>query len=154
MAREALLPGLASWIRVLDYRRTQIDRMKNVEYYFESAMTADEILEYGFDHIAVATGATWRRDGVGYSHTQPLEMDPRFEILTPDDLIAGTRPSGKDVAIFDDDHYYMGGVVAELLLKEGYAVTLVTPAADVSTWTTTRWSSIVSRPACSTSARI
>jgi dimethylamine/trimethylamine dehydrogenase len=135
VAREALLPGLASWIRVLDYRRTQIDRMKNVEYYFESAMTADEILEYGFDHIAVATGATWRRDGVGYSHTQPLEMDPRFEILTPDDLIAGTRPSGKDVAIFDDDHYYMGGVVAELLLKEGYAVTLVTPAADVSTWT-------------------
>jgi dimethylamine/trimethylamine dehydrogenase len=135
VAREALLPGLASWIRVLDYRRTQIDRMKNVEYYFESAMTADEILEYGFDHIAIATGATWRRDGIGYAHTQPLDLDPEFEILTPDDLIAGTRPSGKEVVIFDDDHYYMGGVLAELLLKEDYSVTLVTPAADVSTWT-------------------
>jgi dimethylamine/trimethylamine dehydrogenase len=135
VAREALLPGLASWIRVLDYRRTQIDRMRNVEYYFESVMTAEEILEYGFDHIAVATGATWRRDGVGYAHTCSLEIDQRFEILTPDDLIAGTRPRGKDVVIFDDDHYYMGGVLAELLTKEGYPVTLVTPAADVSTWT-------------------
>lgn len=135
VAKEALLPGLASWIRVLDYRRTQIDRMKNVEYYFESAMTADEILEYGFDHIAIATGATWRRDGVGYAHTYSLEMDQRFEILTPDDLLAGARPKGEDIVIFDDDHYYMGGVLAELLTKEGYPVTLVTPAADVSTWT-------------------
>jgi dimethylamine/trimethylamine dehydrogenase len=101
----------------------------------EASMTADEILEYGFDHIAIATGATWRRDGIGYAHTQPLDLDPEFEILTPDDLIAGTRPSGKEVVIFDDDHYYMGGVLAELLLKEDYSVTLVTPAADVSTWT-------------------
>jgi dimethylamine/trimethylamine dehydrogenase len=135
VAREALLPGLASWIRVLECRRTQIDRMKNVEYYYESAMTADEILEYGFDHIAVGTGATWRRDGVGYAHTYSLEIDQRFEILAPDDLIAGTRPKGKDVVIFDDDHFYMGGVLAELLTNEGYPVTLVTPVADVSPWT-------------------
>ena len=37
--------------------------------------------------------------------------------------------------VFDDDHYYMGGVVAELLRRGGYAVTLVTPGFAVSAWT-------------------
>ena len=37
--------------------------------------------------------------------------------------------------LYDDDHYYMGGVLAELLAREGRQVTLVTPAARVSEWT-------------------
>ena len=49
--------------------------------------------------------------------------------------MAGKRPGAGPVVIFDDDHYYMGGVLAELLAKEGYEVTLATPAADVSNWT-------------------
>ena len=57
------------------------------------------------------------------------------EVLTPDDLMTGRRPSGKAVTLFDDDHYYMGGVLAELLVKEGHAVTLVTPAAVASAFT-------------------
>ena len=36
-------------------------------------------------------------------------------------------PGGR-VVIFDDDHYYMGGVLAELLVNNGCSVTLVTPA--------------------------
>ena len=43
-------------------------------------------------------------------------------------------PAGK-VVIYDDDHYYMGGVLAELLIQKGCQVTLVTPAAYVSEWT-------------------
>jgi dimethylamine/trimethylamine dehydrogenase len=46
----------------------------------------------------------------------------------------GRRPAGKTVLVYDDDHYYMGGVLAELLVREGHAVTLVTPAPDVSNW--------------------
>jgi dimethylamine/trimethylamine dehydrogenase len=37
--------------------------------------------------------------------------------------------------VFDDDHYYMGGLMAEVLRACGIEVTLVTPAADVSHWT-------------------
>ncbi len=134
VAKEARLPGLAEWIRVRDYRRDQLDRLDNVAYYFESSMTADEILTYEFDHIAVATGATWRHDGVGRTISRPLEHPPGLEILTPDDLLAGSGPTGRTVAIYDDDHYYMGGVLAELLVREGLEVTLVTPAADASNW--------------------
>ena len=45
----------------------------------------------------------------------------------------GKLPSGK-VIIYDDDHYYMGGVLAELLASQGCEVTLVTPAPLVSYW--------------------
>ena len=41
-----------------------------------------------------------------------------MQVLTPDDLMAGARPDGERVVVFDDDHYYMGGVLAELLARE------------------------------------
>jgi dimethylamine/trimethylamine dehydrogenase len=39
------------------------------------------------------------------------------------------------VAVFDDDHYYLGGVLAEKLRQDGLEVTLVTPALAASYWT-------------------
>jgi dimethylamine/trimethylamine dehydrogenase len=135
VARESKLPGLAAWVRVLDYRQQAIATMSNVEVYRESRMSAGDIAEFGFQHVAVATGATWRRDGVARWHTQPIPVDSGADVLTPDDLMAGRRPSGSRVLVYDDDHYYMGGVVAELLRSEGFKVEIVTPAAQVSAWT-------------------
>ena len=37
--------------------------------------------------------------------------------------------------VFDDDHYYMGNLMAEVLRRAGQSVTLVTPAAEVASWT-------------------
>ena len=91
------------------------------------------MLSYGFRHVAVATGARWRADGVGRRHTFPLEL-AGVEVLTPDDLLAGTRPQGDRVVLYDDDEYYLGGVLAELLTREGRQVTLVTQAAHASAW--------------------
>ena len=56
-------------------------------------------------------------------------------MLNPDSIMAGVRPRGRRVVVFDDDHYYMGGVVSELLAAEGFEVTLITPAPHVSQWT-------------------
>jgi len=133
VARESRLPGLAAWGRVRDWRLLQIEKMPNVELYLESDMTPDSIAELGADHVLIATGATWRRDGTGNYHFQPMGIEPA--VFTPDDLMAGKRPDGKHLVIFDDDHYYMGGVLAELLRKEDYRVSLVTPSALVSTYT-------------------
>ena len=136
VAAEARLPGLAEWIRVVDYRLGQISKLDNVEHYLESDMTAEEALSYGFDHVAVATGSVWRRDGVSRWHTRPNTMPiAAMPVLTPDDVMAGARPEGGRVAVYDDDHYYMGGALAELLRAAGYEVALITPEAVVSAWT-------------------
>jgi len=133
--REARLPGLAAWIRVVDYRKGQLERLANVEVALESRITAEEILSYDFDHVAVATGCAWRRDGAGRWHPRGLPIADGVDVLTPDDILDGGRPGGHEVVLFDDDHYYMGGILAELLVREGHAVTLVTPAPRVSEWT-------------------
>jgi len=135
VAKESKLPGLAAWVRVLDYREQALGTMPNVEVYRESRMTADDIVEFGFEYVAVATGATWRRDGVARWHTRAIPIDGAAVVLTPDDLMAGRRPAGTSVVIYDDDHYYLGGVLAELLQSEGFEVELVTPAAQASAWT-------------------
>src|SRR5207244_2114063 len=128
VAREARLPGLAAWIRVLDYRKSQLERLTNVELAFNSRLDADEIAGYEFDHVAVATGARWRADGVGRLHTHPIPLDPGMQLLTPDDVMGGVEPRGSRVVLFDDDHYSMGGALAEQFARAGLRVTLVTPA--------------------------
>jgi dimethylamine/trimethylamine dehydrogenase len=49
----------------------------------------------------------------------------------------GKRPAipGSAVTIYDDDHYYMGSVIAGLLAGEGYKVSLATPDLCVASWT-------------------
>lgn len=135
VAAEARLPGLAAWMRVVAYRELQLRKLPTVEHYFESPMAAEDVFEYGFAHVAVATGSSWRRDGVGRWHTRPMVIAADAEVLTPDDLLAGNRPHRRNVLIYDDDHYYLGGVLAELLKNEGFEVTIVTPAVQVSAWT-------------------
>ncbi len=131
---ESRLPGLSEWARVRDYRVQQIGRMANVELYRESELDADAVLEVGADHVAIATGATWRRDGFGRSHPAGMaELGPPARIFTPDDVMAGRLPEGR-VVVFDDDHYYMGTVIAERLRAEATPVTLVTPADQVAAW--------------------
>lgn len=134
VARERQLPGLSAWGRVADYREYQLRQKPNVEIYFDSALDGVGILEFGFEHVCIATGASWRRDGVSRQHLVPLAIDPDMPLFTPDDIMAGHRPSGK-VVIYDDDHYYMGGVLADLLTAEGCDVTIITPSAYLSDWT-------------------
>jgi dimethylamine/trimethylamine dehydrogenase len=134
VARESKLPGLSAWGRVKDYRQYQISQKPNVETYFDSRLTAGDILDFGFENICLATGAAWRRDGVARQHVVAMAIDAAMPLFTPDDLMDGKLPKG-NVVIYDDDHYYMGGVLAELLRLKGCDVTLITPSAYVSDWT-------------------
>lgn len=134
VANERQLPGLSAWGRVADYREYQLSQMSNVDIYLDNRLAADDILEFGFQHVAIATGSSWRTDGVSRFHLSPITDDGSLPVYTPDDLMRGQTLSG-NVVVYDDDHYYMGGVIAELLVQQGAQVTLVTPAAYVSEWT-------------------
>ena len=131
---ERKLPGLSAWGRVVDYRQYQLSQMANVDIYLQSQLDADQVVEFGFNHVCIATGSSWRRDGVSRFHVKPMSIQGALPIYSPDDLMAGYIPQGK-VLVFDDDHYYMGGVMAELLAQSGAEACLVTPSSFVSDWT-------------------
>ena len=140
VAREAALPGLSEYIRVRDYREGQILKMPNVEVFRESRLTAQDLLELAPDHVAIATGADWRRDRFDGKTYVPV-VSGGARVFTPDDIMAGDLPDGP-VVLFDGDNYYMGGVLAERLASAGRAVTYVTDGDSVSAWaahTAERW---------------
>jgi dimethylamine/trimethylamine dehydrogenase len=134
---ESALPGLGTWKRVVDYRLSQLHKLANVQLFMQSELDRDQILEFagelGTAHMVVATGSKWDRDGIGRAHRSPVETDGSVTVLTPDAVMAGESGAGT-VTVYDDDHYYMGSVIAEKLADDGRHVTLVTPAADVSVW--------------------
>ena len=87
------------------------------------------------EHVALATGAHWRRDGIGYTLRRPVPGADMTGFFTPDDIMDGRRPPDGPVVIFDDDGYYMASVLAELMAAEGCEVWLATPATLVAQWT-------------------
>lgn len=132
--RESTLPGLSTWRRVADYRLQQFDKLSSVERYPASPMTAEDVLAFGATHVALATGATFRRNGRGRNHPQGIEIADDARVLTPDDIFDGLSADGP-VVVYDDEHYAIGTAIAEKLAREGRTVTLVTPAPLVSYWT-------------------
>ncbi len=132
VARECRLPGLATWGRVRDWRIGQLSTKVNAELYLHSPLSAEDVLQYGIPHVAIATGASWRCDGVGRTHRRPLEFLAEGALVSPDALLAEGAQAVSErgpVVVFDDDSFYMGSVLAELLAKAGRTVTFVTPTA-------------------------
>ncbi len=142
LPREAALPGMSEYIRVRDYRAQQFYKMTNVEVFLESKLTAQDVLEFGADHVALATGADWRKERFdGHTYVSVAAEGSSPEILTADDIMDGKRPTGPTL-VYDEDKYYMGGVIAEKIKSAGIDVTLCTPSEVVSEWagkTSERW---------------
>ncbi|MEZ5521328.1 MAG: FAD-dependent oxidoreductase [Dokdonella sp.] len=134
VTREARLPGLAEWARVRDWRIGQINKLANVGLYLDSALSAQDVLDFGAEHVVLATGCHWRRDGYGRSHGSAIAGfldNPR--VFTPDDLMDGRLPEGR-VVVLDDDGFYLASVVAELLHKNGCEVTWLTADDQLAPW--------------------
>ncbi|MGY8995320.1 MAG: FAD-dependent oxidoreductase, partial [Alphaproteobacteria bacterium] len=133
--REPTLPGLSTWTRVRDWRVGRLHDLANVEIYLDSPLGADDVAELEADHVICATGADWRNDGVGTATHFGVAGLAEAHVLTPDDILTdGAGPNGH-IVIYDDDHYYMAGALAERFAGAGHTVTYVTPAALASSWT-------------------
>lgn len=134
VTRESRMPGLGEWARVRDWRQGQIEKSRTIEVYRESWLTAEDALAVEADHVLIATGSTWAVDGIGRNRNLPITVAPEACVVSADDvLVGGDLPEGHAV-IYDDDHYYMGSVLALELRRRGNAVTLITPAGRVGEW--------------------
>jgi dimethylamine/trimethylamine dehydrogenase len=128
---ESSLPGLGTWIRVRDHRETMLAKLTNVSVYRGSRLTAEDVIGFGADHVVLATGSSWRKDGIGAMGETPADIADDAPIATPDAL---GDPEGS-IVIYDDDHYAVASALAEKLKKARHEVTYVTPAPTVSSWT-------------------
>ncbi|MEI4263980.1 oxidoreductase [Roseovarius sp. D0-M9] len=135
VTKESALHGLAAWQRVADNRIYNLQQPANVALFLNSKLSAADVVELTISNVFIATGATWRRDGVGRSNRQPLKINAGATVLTPDDIMAGIEPPKGRILIYDDDQIYIAGVLAQELAHKGYDVTFVTPASVVSPWT-------------------
>jgi dimethylamine/trimethylamine dehydrogenase len=133
VSAESALPGLSEWARVRDWRIAQLAKLPNVEVFLDSELDAAQILEFGADRVALATGAAWRRNGIGRSHALPVPGWQGANVLTPDDVMAGAAPRGP-VLVFDDDYYYLASVIAEKLRRAGLEVIYATSTGKVCEW--------------------
>ena len=139
VSQESRLPGLAEWARVRDWRLGRLKTMSNVEIYLESRLDAAQVLDFGIPQVLIATGAHWRKDGIGRHHRRTIAGFDHEHVVTPDDVMADADalvarwPEGP-IVIFDDDHYYMAAVIAEALVRRGRKVSLVTTAGTAAAW--------------------
>lgn len=138
MKNVSALPTLGEWGRVTNYRRIQLDKLKNVEVITGKRLTTKDVLDYGAEIVIVATGSSWSPTGQsGVVMNLPINgVDARTQdhVLTPDQLFAG-KPVGKSVVVYDLDGYFMGISIAEKLVTEGHDVTLVTFFSSAAPYT-------------------
>jgi dimethylamine/trimethylamine dehydrogenase len=124
------LPTLGDWGRVVDHRQIGLDKLPNVEVITGRRLTAEDVVEYGAEIVVIATGSSWRGDGLQPAgHAAVSGAD---DALTPEQVMAGARPGGDVVAVYDTDGYYVGPGLAELLAAEGFETHLVTTHERVS----------------------
>lgn len=130
---ESRLPGLSAWHRVVDWRIGRLRTMENVDIYLGSDLGPDDVLEFGAEHVVLATGARWV-PWLFSPNEYPLGRLEGPAVLTPSDLAAGAAVTGP-VVVFDADNYYLASAVAESLALAGHAVRYVTSAGMASPWT-------------------
>ena len=105
--------------------------MRQRKTYLDSRLDATQVREFGFRHACIAAGAKWRADGRGRFRFDAIPGCPNGRVVTPDAIMGGARVEGP-VVVYDDDHFYMGGLIAEMLRLQGLDVLLVTSASCLS----------------------
>ena len=126
------LPTLGDWGRAVDWRAVQVAKLPGVELVTGRRLTAADVLDYGAEIVVLATGSRWREDGWLAERGAPVAGAGLPGVLTPERVMAGERPAGDRVVVFDGEGYVVGPGIAELLALDGFETHLVTPLPVVS----------------------
>jgi len=132
---ESGLKGLSAWKRVIDNRLHEILQKNNIEVYKESTLTPEHIKELGINNIFLATGSSWRKDGVGRSRRTPIKGLDSITVYSPEEIDESYKEVERPIVVYDDEQGYLAGVLADHLSAKGLQVVFITPASVVSPWT-------------------
>ncbi|MBS1878279.1 MAG: NAD(P)-binding protein [Actinobacteria bacterium] len=127
------LPGFQPWLRLIDYRRTQIEKLPAVTFVPGTRLGPAEVLDYGAAVVVCATGSRWSADGVNLLTHEPIAGagEGLPHVLTPEQIVLdGKRPPGPRVLVYDCEAYLTGLGIAQFLQAEGWVPTVVTPVHE------------------------
>lgn len=124
--RRAQITDLIAW-----YGR-QLDQL-GVTVRFNSYLDADEIAEFGADHVILATGS--QPSGTGFQkalpHIPTLPGVDRPNVWSTEDVMGRAARLGPHVLILDEGGHWKGMGTAWHLAEAGHQVTIVTPDAMI-----------------------
>lgn len=122
------LPGFGTWRRVIDWRKTQIDTRTYVGIQLNTELSYEDVLASGAEHVIFATGSRWDTSGMSAPLHAPIEgvNAESPEVCTPEQYVVDGKRVGKKVLVIDNDAYYMGSAMAQLLAERGHEVTYAT----------------------------
>ena len=128
--------GLAEWGRITDHRKVQLSKLRNVEVFANSRMSADGVLGYGAEIVIIATGARFATDGTNAFTHQPITgVDCSVDWqATPPEIVHGTKTLGRRVLVYEIEDYFVGASVAQFLAAKGHDVTIVTQHSTLASW--------------------
>ena len=129
------LPGLSEWRRVIDYRKIQLEKLKNIKLITGTKFDSKLILQYGSDVVVLATGSHWAKDGYNRIDRTPIPgaNAELSNIFTPDQIMVEGKPvTGERVLVYDFEGYFMGVSIAEKLARDGHKIQFVTPFPSLS----------------------
>jgi dimethylamine/trimethylamine dehydrogenase len=72
------LPELGHWGRIVDWRAVQFGRLPGVEVITGRRLGVADVLGYGADVVVIATGSSWRGDGVSPANPEPIPARTRL----------------------------------------------------------------------------
>jgi dimethylamine/trimethylamine dehydrogenase len=113
----------------VNWRRIQLEKLRNVEVILGEQLDAEGARTYGAEIVVVATGAHWAGDGRTHLTHDPIPgADAALpHVLTPEQImLEGKAPPGERVVVYDGEGYFTAAGLAERLAGEGFAVELVT----------------------------
>ena len=128
MRRISAYPHLGEWGRLVQYRQVQLDKLRNVEAILSTRLSVEDTFTYGAEIVVIATGARWRADGMNGPTQSPIPGADAPHVFTPEQVSdAGGSIDGEHVVIYDTDGYFTAVGMAELLMRQGKTVTMITP---------------------------
>lgn len=126
-------PNLGEWGRVTTYRQIQLEKLANVEVITKTRLDGEAVLTYGAEIVVIATGASWRADGMNGPTQAPIPGAQHDFVYTPEQVSAANGAiAGEHVLVYDADGYFTAVGMAEMLLAAGKQVTLLTPFPNLS----------------------
>ena len=120
--------GLDEFYYLVDYRKKQLAKLDNVEVHTGRRLDAAGVRDWDADIVVVATGASWRTDGMnpathetipGADATLPWQA-------TPKEIALGTKRLTGRILVLETEAYHMGASMCQRLASEGHEVFFLT----------------------------